>query len=95
MTDDRGELLIGGVWAAANSDNMTTVRSADTQQVIGALSKATTGLLRTPDAPRPQTGTLTADIARLRRTARCAPHTRPSNGMHASPSLPTPTTSRR
>ncbi|WP_128378988.1 hypothetical protein [Streptomyces cavernae] len=42
MTDDRGERFIGGVWTAANSDNTTAVRSADTQQVIGALSKATT-----------------------------------------------------
>ncbi|MFF3787680.1 hypothetical protein [Streptomyces sp. NPDC001933] len=34
------------------------------------LAKIITGLLRTPDAPRPQTGTLTADIARLKKADR-------------------------
>ncbi|GAA2248086.1 hypothetical protein GCM10010104_50750 [Streptomyces indiaensis] len=40
------------------------------------LAKIITGLLRTPDAPRPQTDTLTADISRLKRpTKRCAGNT--------------------
>ncbi|MFJ4585655.1 MULTISPECIES: hypothetical protein [Streptomyces] len=34
------------------------------------LAKIITGLLRTPDAPRPQTDTLTADIARLKKADR-------------------------
>lgn len=34
------------------------------------LAKIITGLLRTPDAPRPQTDTLTADIARLKKEDR-------------------------
>ncbi|MGW2089319.1 hypothetical protein [Streptomyces sp. NPDC001880] len=34
------------------------------------LAKVITGLLRTPDAPRPQTDTLTADIARLKKADR-------------------------
>lgn len=40
------------------------------------LAKITTGLLRTPDAPRPQTDTLTAEIARLKKADRTlrSPH---------------------
>lgn len=34
------------------------------------LAKIISGLLRTPDAPRPQTDTLTADIARLKKADR-------------------------
>ncbi|MET8170231.1 hypothetical protein ABZT34_39385 [Streptomyces sp. NPDC005329] len=34
------------------------------------LAKIITGLLRTPDSPRPQTDTLTADIARLKKADR-------------------------
>ncbi|MET7921847.1 hypothetical protein ABZU45_39895 [Streptomyces avermitilis] len=59
------------------------------------LAKIITGLLRTPDAPRPQTDTLTATSPASRRpTGRCVRNTRPSNGRRAQPSPPTPTTSR-
>ncbi|MGW0825329.1 hypothetical protein [Streptomyces sp. NPDC002845] len=45
------------------------------------LAKIIKGLLQAPDAPRPQTDTLTAEITRLNRpSARCAPRTQPSDG---------------
>jgi hypothetical protein len=57
------------------------------------LAKIITGLLRTPDAPRPQTDTLTADIARLKKADRTLRLQHAAEQREAKPSPPTPTTS--
>ncbi|MET7778896.1 hypothetical protein ABZT28_24475 [Streptomyces sp. NPDC005388] len=63
-----------------NPEHPSGARSVSTLCTEAAISRATyyssplakiiTGLLRTPDAPRPQTDTLTADIARLKKADR-------------------------
>jgi hypothetical protein len=59
------------------------------------LAKSITRLLRTPDAPRPQTDTLTADIARLKKADRTLRSQHAAEHREArATSPPTPTTSR-
>jgi hypothetical protein len=58
----RGALNVSTLCTEAGISRATYYRSP--------LAKIITGLLRTPDAPRPQTDTLTADIARLKKADR-------------------------
>ncbi|MUT90484.1 hypothetical protein [Streptomyces sp. Z38] len=58
----RGALNVSTLCAEAGISRATYYRSP--------LAKIITGLLRTPSAPRPQTDTLTADIARLKKADR-------------------------